>query len=221
MTDRIARTSIRPSSRLAVPLMLSSALVLAGCSAQTSPEQTETQASPAAAPSGSSGESTSPDASSETTPRESAAPAPERPAFPASNTTGLLPLATVEEGNITPKSVVSNDHGLMITNNMMYSHNVTLYDVHNREPVVELSDTVDADEYELEGLSGQVSGSPVEAVWTQDGRYAYVSQYLVDGHGATAEDNCTNGQAITPSMVYRYNAEQEDWDQVIRVGRVP
>lgn len=221
MTDRIARTSIRPRPRLAIPLLLSSALVLAGCSAPTSPEQTETQASRTAAPSGSAGESTSPDASSQTTPRESAAPAPERPAFLASNTTGLNPLVTIDEGDITPKSVVSNNHGLMITNNMMYSHNVTLFDVETRKPVVELSDTIDADEYELEGLTGQVSGAPVEAVWTKDGKYAYVSQYNVTDHGATAEDNCFNGQAITPSMVYRYNAEQEDWDQVIRVGRVP
>ena len=221
MTDRTARTSIRPAARLFVPLMLSSALVLTGCSGQSAPEETGTQTGPTAAPSGSPAEGTSPAASQEGDPSESASAEPERPDFPASNTTGLVPLETVEEGNITPKSVVSNDHGLMITNNMMYSHNVTLYDVHTRTPVVELSDTVDADEFELEGLSGKVSGSPVEAVWTQDGKYAYVSQYLVDGHGATAEDNCTNGQAITPSMVYRYNAEQEDWDQVIRVGRVP
>lgn len=109
----------------------------------------------------------------------------------------------------------------MITNNMMYRHDVTLYDAETREVVNKLSDTVDADEFGLDYLSGQVSGAPVEAVWTQDGQFAYVSQYQVTDHGAVAEDNCSNGSAITPSLVYRYSVEQEDWDQVIPVGRVP
>lgn len=210
----------RRASRLLAPLLLTSALVLSGCA--TSPSgggeatggaQQSTTSSPTTAPSGSASEGTSGEGAQ--------ASESSRPQFPASNTTGLKPLTTVEHPDLQPKSVVSNQHGQVITNNMMYRHNVMLFDVASRKPVVTLSDTVDADKFELEGYSGKISGSPVEAVWTKDGRFAYVSQYQVADHGATAEDNCSNGSAIAPAFVYRYNAEQQDWDQVIQVGRVP
>lgn len=202
-------------------LTVSLALLLTGCAgggqdaaSPTAPGQ-EGASSPAEGTSGAPGTEGSDDAGQGS---ESATPAPD---YPASNTTGLQPLETVENADLQPKSVVSNQHGLMIANNMMYRHNVMLFDVQTREPVLTLPDTVDPAEFGIEGFDGEISGAPVEAVWTQDGKYAYVSQYQVTDHGATAEDNCSNGQAITPAFVYRYSAEAQDWDQVIQVGRVP
>lgn len=211
-------------------LALVAGLVLTGCGADTSAESPSGRPEATGASDGTSAPASAPEpgapgGGSESGPTgdNGADPGQESsaPDFPASNTTGLKPLETVTEGDITPKSVVSNGHGLMITNNMMYRHDVTLYDAETREVVNKLSDTVDADEFGVDHLSGRVSGAPVEAVWTQDGQYAYVSQYQITDHGATAEDNCSNGSAITPSLVYRYSVEQEDWDQVIPVGRVP
>lgn len=144
--------------------------------------------------------------------------------FPASNTTELTHLETIEDPGLSSKSVVSNQHGLMITNNMMYRHNVMLFDTRTREVVQTLEDTVDTDAMGIDGLSGVVSGSPVEAVWTQDGKYAYVSNYPLtggEGTGTKPDDNCTAGSAIAPSLVYRYSVEDEDWDAAYRVGRVP
>ncbi len=144
--------------------------------------------------------------------------------FPASNTTELTHLETIEDPGLSSKSVVSNQHGLMITNNMMYRHNVMLFDTRTREVVQTLEDTVDTDAMGIDGLSGVVSGSPVEAVWTQDGKYAYVSNYQLtggEGTGTKPDDNCTAGSAIAPSLVYRYSVEDEDWDAAYRVGRVP
>lgn len=138
-----------------------------------------------------------------------------------SNTTKMKLIDTIDEGPITPKSVVANGKGKVIANNMMYQHTVTLYDAKTRKMINKLSDTVDFKKFGIDGFDKPVSGAPVEAVWTNDGKYAYVSQYQLTDHGAEAEDMCSAGKAITPSVVYRYNAEKKDWDQVIQVGRVP
>lgn len=140
---------------------------------------------------------------------------------PPSNTTTMKLIDTISEGPISPKSVVANNNGLVIANNMMYQHTITVYDAKTRKLVKKLSDTVDFKKFGIKGFDKPVSGAPVEAVWTKDGKYAYVSQYQLTDHGAEAEDMCTAGKAIAPSVVYRYNAEQQDWDQVIQVGRVP
>lgn len=140
---------------------------------------------------------------------------------PASNTTTMKLIDTISEGPITPKSVVANNKGLVIANNMMYQHTITVYDAKTHQLVKKLSDTVDFKKFGIEGFDKPVSGAPVEAVWTNDGKYAYVSQYQLTDYGAEAEDMCSAGKAIAESVVYRYNAEKQDWDQVIQVGRVP
>ncbi|MCE4957330.1 YncE family protein [Macrococcoides caseolyticum] len=140
---------------------------------------------------------------------------------PASNTTKMKLIDTISEGPVTPKSVVANNKGLVIANNMMYQHTITVYDAKTRKLVKKLSDTVDFNKFGIKGFDKPVSGAPVEAAWTKDGKYAYVSQYQLTDHGAEAEDMCTAGKAIAESVVYRYNAEKKDWDQVIQVGRVP
>lgn len=143
------------------------------------------------------------------------------PEWPAANTTLLTGEATLTEPAITPKSIVANGHGLAIANNMLYQNTVTIYDTESHELVQELSDTISPAEFGIEGYPDQVSGAPVEAVWTEDGQYAYVSQYRLAGLGADAEDFCQAGDAIAESAVYRYSVEEEDWDQFIEVGRIP
>lgn len=126
-------------------------------------------------------------------------------------------------GGMTPKSVVASNHGLMIANNMMYSHTSTVFDSSTREQVAVLDDAVDLSEFGVEGHPGISEGSPVEAVWTEDGRYAYVSQYTMFGEnfGVQGFDACTQASGVGPSFLYRFDAEEMAWDQVIKVGAVP
>ncbi len=181
------------------------------------------------------GTSSSPTAESEKTgdeqsdqPEESAetktdvdAQAQEDHEWPAANSTTMTPETTISEPVISPKSIVSSGHGLAIANNMLYQNTVTIYDTESQELVQELDDTISPEEFGVEGYPETVTGAPVEAVWTEDGRYAYVSQYRLAELGADAFDDCRNGDAVAPSAVYRYNAELQDWDQFIEVGRVP
>ena len=70
-------------------------------------------------------------------------------------------------------------------------------------------------------------GAPVEAAFTPDAKYAYVSNYSMYGVGQGPEgsDTCTpeSAQAAgdTPSYVYRVDTATLAIDQVIQVGLVP
>lgn len=140
---------------------------------------------------------------------------------PASNTTALSHDTTLTEPEISPKSVVANGEGLVVANNMLYQNTITVYDAEEQELVQELSDEISPEEFGVEGYPKSVVGAPVEAVWTDDGEYSYVSQYRLEGLGAEAEDFCEAGDEIAPSAVYRYSADEQDWDQFIEVGRIP
>lgn len=126
-------------------------------------------------------------------------------------------------GGMTPKSIMASGHGLMIANNMMYSHTATIFDSTTREQIAVLQDSVDLAEFGIEGHPGISQGSPVEAVWTEDGRYAYVSQYTMYGQnfGVQGFDACTRDSGVGPSFLYRFDAAEMAWDQVIKVGAVP
>lgn len=126
-------------------------------------------------------------------------------------------------GDITPKSVVANGHGLVIANNMMYSHSTTVYDSASHELVATMSDNIDMSEYGIEGHPGVSQGAPVEAAWTDDGQFAYVSQYTMYGenYGTQGFDDCSPASGVGASFLYRFNAAEMEWDQVIEVGAVP
>lgn len=126
-------------------------------------------------------------------------------------------------GNLAPKSVVASGTGLVIANNMMYQHTSTIFDAESREVVETLSDEIVPEEFGLEGFPGTAKGSPVEAAWTDDGKFAYVSQYTMYGEGFGREgfDACSPADGVGPSLLYRFNAESMEWDQAIEVGAVP
>lgn len=143
------------------------------------------------------------------------------PAEHASDTTAMEQVDYFVEGN--PKSVVSSGHGLLITNNMMYQNNSSIIDAQTHEVLTRLDDSLDLGEFGIEGHPGLSRGAPVEAVWTEDGRYAYVSQYSMTGPNFPREgfDDCVKESGVDPSMVYRFDADEMAWDQVIQVGAVP
>jgi DNA-binding beta-propeller fold protein YncE len=248
---RVSRDPVHVRRRRVAGAGLALTLLLGGCGAsallgddgdpgveaatQTGPgESTAPSAAPAPAPDeagrtsddGAPGEdaaASSPEKADDEA-EQSAAPW-QRPPAEAAHPSDATAMEQVDylTGGLTPKSVMASGHGLAIANNMMYSHTSTVFDVVTREQVAVLEDSVDLEAFGVEGHPGISQGSPVEAVWTEDGRYAYVSQYTMYGEnfGVEGFDACTVDSGVGASFVYRFDAEEMAWDQVIEVGAVP
>jgi YVTN family beta-propeller protein len=129
-------------------------------------------------------------------------------------------------GHISPKSVVASDTGLVFAQNMMYTHTITVYDSHGTL-VKTIPDTVEMRRFGYPGHPGVSHGAPVEAAFTPDARYVYISNYSMygSGFGPEGSDDCTPASARaagdTDSYVYRVDVKRLSIDQVIRVGLVP
>ena len=134
-----------------------------------------------------------------------------------------MSLVRTISGDISPKSVVASGRGQVFAENMMYKHSITVYGS-DGELQKTIPDTVDLAAFghpEYTGSSYQ--GAPVEAAFTPDGRYAYVSNYAMYGKGFGPEgtDSCTAASKIDSSFLYRVDTQTLAIDQVIAVGRVP
>jgi YVTN family beta-propeller protein len=129
-------------------------------------------------------------------------------------------------GPISPKSIDASDTGLVFAQNMMYRHTVTVYDS-SGNLVKTIPDTVDMTQFGFSGHPGTTHGAPVEAAFTPDARYVYVSNYSMygTGFGPEGSDTCTPASAQaagdTDSYVYRIDTHTLAIDQVIEVGLVP
>ena len=145
---------------------------------------------------------------------------PSDPAKPA-NTTFLKQLEVIK-GDIRPKSVVANDHGKVIANNMMYQHSMTVYDATSHQLLQTIKDTVDLGEHGHEG-GGEVQGAPVEAAFTKDGKTAYVTNYQMYGKGFTphGDDLCEKGEITDSGYIYEVDMESGDITNAIKAGAVP
>jgi YVTN family beta-propeller protein len=132
----------------------------------------------------------------------------------------LALVQTVRDPQLQPKSVVHSGNGLFFAQNMMYRHNVSVYD-RSGTLVSAIDDTVDLAAYDLEPRT-VAQGSPVEVSFTSDGAFAYVSNYKMYGSGfnPVADDECGRGN-WDESFVYRIDVGRMAIDQVIRVGAVP
>lgn len=126
-------------------------------------------------------------------------------------------------GGITPKSVDASGHGLVLANNMIYSHSITVYDSSSHRLLKRLPDSIDLSKFGFPGHKGISRGGPVEAAWTKDAKFAYVSNYVMTGPGfkGFAKDECSPASGYDPGFVYRFNATTMKWDQAIQVGAVP
>jgi YVTN family beta-propeller protein len=131
-------------------------------------------------------------------------------------------LAKTIRGDISPKSVVASGDGHVIAQNMMYRHSITVYDRSYRL-VKAISDRVDLKALGGPPAGGPVRGAPVEAAFSPDARYAYVSNYSMYGPGYAREgsDRCSPASPIDPSFVYRLSMRRLAVDRVGRVGQVP
>jgi YVTN family beta-propeller protein len=147
------------------------------------------------------------------------------PPGPPSDQRRLSLLKTIS-GHISPKSVDSSDTGLVFAQNMMYTHTVTVYNSHG-SLVKTIPDTVEMSRFGIPGHPGITHGAPVEAAFTPDAKYVYVSNYSMygSGFGPEGSDDCTPASAKaagdTDSYIYRIDVKTLSIDQVIRVGLVP
>jgi YVTN family beta-propeller protein len=152
---------------------------------------------------------------------------------PASTTSTLPPdgktaaqrtmtqVAKITEGDPRPKSIVYSGGQYFFAQNMMYAHTVTVYD-RSFKLVKTIPDAVDLASFGHAGYTGVYQGAPVEAAFTSDGKYGYISQYQMFGAGFDnpGDDKCS-GAEKDESFVYRISTETLQIDQVIKVGAVP
>lgn len=132
----------------------------------------------------------------------------------------LVDAFTVSDADLQPKSIVASGDGLFFAQNMMYRHNVAIYDRAGNKVGV-IPDEVDLGAFGVEGGS-TVQGSPVEAAFTPDGRHVYVSNYKMFGPGwnPVADDSCDRG-SWDDSFVYKIDVETLEIVAVVRTGAVP
>jgi YVTN family beta-propeller protein len=129
-------------------------------------------------------------------------------------------------GAISPKSVDATGTGLVFAQNMMYRHTVTVYNSAGTL-IKTIPDSVSLAAFGIPGHPGVTRGAPVEAAFTHNAKYAYVSNYSMYGAGMGPEgnDTCTPSSARaagdTNSYVYRISTATLTIDQVIEVGLVP
>jgi YVTN family beta-propeller protein len=138
------------------------------------------------------------------------------------STQRTLHLAATITGPISPKSVVASGVGPVFAQNMMYKHTVTVY---NRDGsfLKTIPDSVDLTSLGVAGHPGISQGAPVEAAFSPDHKYVYVSNYSMYGSGFGPEgtDTCSPSSGFSPSFVYRISVATLSVDKVIGVGQVP
>ncbi len=132
----------------------------------------------------------------------------------------LVDAFIVSDDDLQPKSIVASGDGLFFAQNMMYRHNVAIFDRAGNEVGV-IPDDVDLAAFGVSG-GAVVQGSPVEAAFTPDGKYVYVSQYKMfgDGYSAVADDECDRGN-WEDSYVYKIDVATFEIVAVVPTGAVP
>ena len=134
----------------------------------------------------------------------------------------MVLLKTVN-GNISPKSVLASDSGLISAHNMMYRHSVTIYDANKAELIATVPDTVVLSDFGFSKYSGSYKGAPVEGAFSSDGKFLYFTNYSMYGKGFTKEghDTCSPASGYDTSFLSRVNLESKKIDAVYPVGSVP
>ena len=157
-------------------------------------------------------------------PTRSTVNAPVRilPASPPSARLRLRYVTTIG-GHISPKSVDASGTGLVFAQNMIYTHTVTVYDDRDYRLVATIPDAVTLRNWGYTQYPGRYLGGPVEAAFSPDRRYVYVSNYSMYGPALTRQghDVCSPADDYDSSFVYRISVATMRIDQVIHVGSVP
>jgi len=156
-----------------------------------------------------------------THPPPQASPAPAQEGRPSD--LSRLRLRKVFGGDISPKSVAASGTGYVTAQNMMYRHSVTVYDARRLRLLRTIPDAVRLSRLGYPEYGGVTRGAPVEAAFSSDGRYAYVTNYSMygSGFGREGSDTCSPSSGYDRSFVYRIDMEALRVDRAYRVGSVP
>ena len=151
-----------------------------------------------------------------------AASATTAPAGRPSDRTRLRLIRTIT-GDIAPKSIASSGTGFVTAQNMMYRHSVTVYNAKSMRLVKTIPDTVRLTALGYPEFKGLVRGAPVEAAFSPDGRYEYVTNYAMygPGFGPEGSDTCSPSSGYDRSFTYRIDTSTWKIDQAYQVGVVP
>jgi len=129
-------------------------------------------------------------------------------------------------GDISPKSIGYSGAGLFFAQNMMYRHTVTVYDRDFRL-LKTIPDRVELSRFLPGAFSGWYRGAPVEVTFTDSGKTAWVSNYLMTGSGFSNPGNDTCDAMDAPhvkhdiSYVYRIDGRTLAITGVAPAGSVP
>src|SRR4029453_18869453 len=120
-------------------------------------------------------------------------------------------------GTLSPKSIVASGDGVVMAQNMIYNHTVTVFDS-DGEWITTIPDTVKLADFGIMGYpEGTVKGGPVELAFSADKKKAYTSNYSMYGPGFNHQghDTCNPSSNIDNSFVYRIDVATNTIDQVI------
>ena len=171
--------------------------------------------------------SITPEPAAPTTVPEPVAPAIEpgdavvEPSGPSADQMVLEPIARIT-GNLAPKSVVASGTGLYFAQNMMYRHTISVFDA-DKQLVKTLKDSVDLEAFGFDSPGDSYQGAPVEAAFTSDGSFVFVSNYRMYGPGydpRAGGDVCEKDRG-EESFVYRIDTGTLLIDRLYRAGPVP
>lgn len=104
----------------------------------------------------------------------------------------------------------------------MYRHSITIYDKRGRL-LAKIRDAVDLRKFgHTSYFPGEYLGGPVEAAFTADGDYLWVSNYNMEGKGFKHPgcDGC-HGSEFDPGFLYKINVSTFEIENVVKVGAVP
>lgn len=137
------------------------------------------------------------------------------------NTQASLVLKKVIKGGLTPKSVVASGTGLFFAQNMMYSHTVNVYN-RDYQLVKTIKDDITPSEYGFDEIEGELKGSPVECAFSDNGKYAWISNYNMTGEGFKNPgcDSC-RGSNYDKSFIYKINTTTLKVENIVETGSVP
>jgi YVTN family beta-propeller protein len=205
----------RPARRNALTLAGSAALVLtllAGCSTVDQAGATKSGATAGATPISLPGASA---------PAVTATPTPAADQGPPSDRRRFRKAARLT-GKLTPKSVDASTEGYVVAQNMIYTHTVSVFGPDHRL-VTTIKDQITPSDYGYPKWKSPVRGGPVEASFSPDGKYVWVSNYSTYGPGFSKEghDLCSPSSGYDRSFLYRINTSDWTIDGAVLVGTVP
>jgi len=139
-----------------------------------------------------------------------------------SSDTKLVLIKTIT-GQISPKSVLASNSGLVSAHNMMYNHSVTIYDAQTLELKKTIPDSVVLSDFGYSKYSGTFKGAPVEGAFSPDGKYLYFTNFAMYGKGFKKEghDTCSPSSGYDKSFLSRVDLNTFAIDAMYPVGAVP